>query len=68
MRLPAIFKRITSRLRETDRTAILVAVISILLWLAQAVNVAADKGGEPQNAAPVHHRLGRDLPRLQRFV
>jgi hypothetical protein len=68
MRLPAIFKRTTYRLRETDRTAILVGVISILLWLAQAVNVAADKGGEPQNAAPVHHRLGCDLPRLQRFV
>jgi len=67
MLLPAIFKRTTSRLKETDRTAILVGVISILFWLAQAVNVAADKGGEPQNAAPVH-RLGRDLPRLQRFV
>jgi hypothetical protein len=68
MRLAAIFKRTAFRFKETDRTAILVGVISILLWLAQALNVAADKGAEPQNAAPVHHRLGRDLPRLQRFV
>jgi hypothetical protein len=68
MRLPAIFKRTTARLKETDRTAILVGVISILLWLAQAVNVEADKGREPQNAAPDHHRLGRDLPSLQLFV
>ena len=68
MRLPAIFKRTAARLKEIDRTAILVGVISILLWLTQAVNVEADKGGEPQDAAPAHHRLGRDLPSLQRFV
>jgi hypothetical protein len=68
MRLPAIIKRTTARLKETDRTAILVGAVSILLWLAQAINVEANKGGAPQNAAPDHHRLGRDLPSLQLFV
>jgi hypothetical protein len=56
MRLPAIFERTASRLKETDRTAILVGVLSILFWLAQAVQVEADKVAETRNAISSEHR------------
>jgi hypothetical protein len=55
MRLPAIFERTASRLKKTDRTAILVGVLSILFWLAQAVHVEADKVAETRNAISTEH-------------